>query len=119
MKGPPQRCPLGCQAPRGSQCLVDQVGAALSWELPPSRTPALAPYSGSGTQNTVPSLHPVPLIWVSVEGVCVLTSSVCCLPPPPPPPYPVALFSVRNLSRPSLTQYELDSKSCMTAPVWG
>lgn len=51
-----------------------------------------------------------------MEGVCVLTS--CLLSPSGRSPHPVALFSVRNLSRPSLTQYELDSKSCMVA-VWG
>lgn len=49
------------------------------------------------------------------RGVCVLTplSAVSLWRPRP---HRVALFSLRNLSRPGLTQYELDSKSRPVAP---
>lgn len=117
-KGPPE-LPSGVLGSRGSQCPVSPRPRVHPLSLLPG-----TPNSPSGTWTPLLSacvlLGPAPVLGSLRSRVCVLTSSVCCLPLAPSASRPVALYSMRNLSRPSLTQYELDSKSpCMAAPESG
>ncbi|XP_012588441.1 PREDICTED: protein sidekick-2 [Condylura cristata] len=85
-----------------SAFVVDRADLSTS---PPA--PDEAPTIVSVTPHTTTS---VLIRWQMMErsGGCVLTC-VCCLPLTPSAPNPVAMYSVRNLSRPGLTQYELDN----------
>lgn len=121
----------GCWAPRGSWCPVTSGRCTPGWgstvlgavcphpaPLPPR---PLTQESGSPFPLHVSS-HPAPSSGSLWRGGGVCTNLLCLLSPsgplrppppprPPPQPHPIAFYSMRNLSRPSLTQYELDSKS--------
>lgn len=127
----PQSCPQGCWAPRGSRYPVTSDWHTLErGQHCPRRcfllpVLALVPDPESGTWMPPPSVRALPGALLPARPhrglrgrggeVCVLTPlsavSLGC-----PRPHPVALFSLRNLSRPGLTQYELDSKSRPVAP---